>query len=70
PAMPRQGPTRADARRAAKRRRRRVTVDPENLKLSRLVPRALVVAFLAGGTTAFVAHDKAVRLEVDGSPRT
>ncbi len=67
--VPRQGPTRADARRAAKRRRRRVAA-PENLKLSRLVPRALVVAFLAGGTTAFVAHDKAVRLEVDGTPRT
>ncbi|MEU2406154.1 ubiquitin-like domain-containing protein [Streptomyces rubiginosohelvolus] len=70
PAVPRQGPTRADARRAAKRRRRRVVVDPQNLKLSRLVPRALVVAFLAGGTTAFVAHDKAVQLEVDGTPRT
>ncbi|MFC8283782.1 ubiquitin-like domain-containing protein [Streptomyces cyaneofuscatus] len=69
PAMPRQGPTRAEARRAAKRRRPRVA-DPENLKLRRLVPQALVVAFLAGGTTAFVAHDKAVRLDVDGTPRT
>ncbi|PVC85910.1 resuscitation-promoting factor [Streptomyces sp. CS131] len=69
PTVPRQGPTRAEARRAAKRRRAFVA-DPENLKLSRLVPRALVVAFLAGGTTAFVAHDKAVRLEVDGTPRT
>ncbi|MGW1292907.1 ubiquitin-like domain-containing protein [Streptomyces sp. NPDC002533] len=69
PTVPRQGPTRAEVRRAAKRRRSFVT-DPENLKLSRLVPRALVVAFLAGGTTAFVAHDKAVRLEVDGAPRT
>ncbi|NEC34299.1 resuscitation-promoting factor protein RpfB, partial [Streptomyces rubrogriseus] len=38
--------------------------------LRRLVPRALVVAFLAGGTTAFVAKDKAVELTVDGSPRT
>ncbi|MCY0927270.1 ubiquitin-like domain-containing protein [Streptomyces sp. H27-H1] len=36
----------------------------------RLVPQALVVAFLAGGTTAFVAADKAVRLTVDGVPRT
>ncbi|MFD3976826.1 ubiquitin-like domain-containing protein [Streptomyces cyaneofuscatus] len=69
PAPPRQGPTRAEARRAAKRRRTRVA-DPERLKLGRLVPRALVVAFLAGGTTAFVAHDKAVRLDVDGTPRT
>ncbi|GAU68647.1 hypothetical protein SSP35_08_01410 [Streptomyces sp. NBRC 110611] len=34
------------------------------------MPRALVVAFLAGGTTAFIAHDKAVRLNVDGKPRT
>ncbi|MDX3593317.1 ubiquitin-like domain-containing protein [Streptomyces sp. ID03-2B] len=67
PVVPRQGPTRADARRAAKRRRRLVA-GPENLK--RLVPKALVVAFLAGGTTAFVAQDKAVRLEVDGTPRT
>ncbi|MEU8774652.1 ubiquitin-like domain-containing protein [Streptomyces sp. NPDC048606] len=36
----------------------------------RLVPQALVVAFLAGGTSAFVAADKAVRLSVDGVPRT
>ncbi|MGW7516644.1 ubiquitin-like domain-containing protein [Streptomyces sp. NPDC054796] len=38
--------------------------------LRRLLPQALVVAFLAGGTSAFVAHDKAVRLSVDGTPRT
>ncbi|MFE5830130.1 ubiquitin-like domain-containing protein [Streptomyces sp. NPDC056488] len=38
--------------------------------LRRLVPQALVVAFLAGGTTAFVADDKTVRLSVDGVPRT
>lgn len=57
---------RAAARRAA--RRRRAVECPETLR--RLVPRALVVAFLAGGTTAFVAHDKAVRLSVDGAPRT
>lgn len=67
PAVPRQGPTRADARRAAKRRRALVA-RPENLR--RLLPQALVVAFLAGGTTAFVADDKAVRLSVDGTPRT
>ncbi|MFD3521936.1 ubiquitin-like domain-containing protein [Streptomyces sp. NPDC058653] len=36
----------------------------------RLVPQALVVAFLAGGTSAFVADDKAVELSVDGAPRT
>ncbi|MFE2171321.1 ubiquitin-like domain-containing protein, partial [Streptomyces sp. NPDC059447] len=35
----------------------------------RIVPQALVVAFLAGGTTAFVAADKTVRLTVDGVPR-
>lgn len=32
----------------------------------RLVPQAAVVAVLAGGTSAFVAHDKAVELDVDG----
>ncbi|MFJ6484329.1 MULTISPECIES: ubiquitin-like domain-containing protein [unclassified Streptomyces] len=36
----------------------------------RIVPQALVVAFLAGGTTAFVAADKSVRLTVDGVLRT
>jgi uncharacterized protein YabE (DUF348 family) len=34
------------------------------------VPQALVVAFLAGGTSAFVANDKAIELSVDGAPRT
>ncbi|WSC37474.1 ubiquitin-like domain-containing protein [Streptomyces sp. NBC_01763] len=57
---------RAGARRAA--HRRKAPARPENLR--RLVPQALVVAFLAGGTTAFVAHDKAVKLNVDGEPRT
>ncbi|WSK01566.1 ubiquitin-like domain-containing protein [Streptomyces sp. NBC_01320] len=57
---------RAEARRAA--RRHRAPVRPENLR--RLVPQALVVAFLAGGTTAFLADDKAVELTVDGEPRT
>ncbi|MEU5363412.1 ubiquitin-like domain-containing protein [Streptomyces sp. NPDC005925] len=38
--------------------------------LRQLLPRALVVAFLAGGTNAFVAEDKAVELSVDGRPRT
>ncbi|UYQ66522.1 resuscitation-promoting factor [Streptomyces peucetius] len=56
--------------RAARRgaRRRRSAQRPEALR--RLVPRALVVAFLAGGTSAFVADDKVVRLTVDGVPRT
>ncbi|MEU1037366.1 ubiquitin-like domain-containing protein [Streptomyces sp. NPDC005907] len=57
---------RAGARRAARRRRTAVRQDP----LRRLLPQALVVAFLAGGTTAFVAEDKAVELTVDGRPRT
>ncbi|WUM96188.1 ubiquitin-like domain-containing protein [Streptomyces sp. NBC_00322] len=72
--LPRQGPAldaegpggRAEARRAA--RRRRAGEKPDTLR--RLVPQALVVAFLAGGTSAFVASDKAVRLTVDGVPRT
>ncbi|MET7643985.1 ubiquitin-like domain-containing protein [Streptomyces sp. NPDC005426] len=57
---------RPGARRGA--RRRRAPDRPEQLR--RLVPQALVVAFLAGGTTAFVAEDKAVTLDVDGEPRT
>ncbi|MFC8824828.1 ubiquitin-like domain-containing protein [Streptomyces sp. NPDC057137] len=46
--------------------------DPETGRGSRrrLVPQALVVAVLAGGTSAFVANDKAVELSVDGTPRT
>jgi uncharacterized protein YabE (DUF348 family) len=56
----------AEARRAA--RRHRAPVRPENLR--RLVPQALVLAFLAGGTTAFLADDKAVELTVDGKSRT
>ena len=62
----RPGGGRADARRAA--RRRRVTDRPDALR--RLLPQALVVAFLAGGTSAFVADDKAIELSVDGHPRT
>ncbi|MFI6471796.1 ubiquitin-like domain-containing protein [Streptomyces sp. NPDC050516] len=57
---------RAGARRAA--RRRKSSGGPEGLR--RLVPQALVVAFLAGGTSAFVVSDKAVHLTVDGVPRT
>ncbi|MFD9073038.1 MULTISPECIES: resuscitation-promoting factor [Streptomyces] len=57
---------RAGARRAA--RRRRSAQRPDGLR--RLLPQALVVAFLAGGTSAFVANDKAVQLSVDGKSRT
>ncbi|MER7518980.1 ubiquitin-like domain-containing protein [Streptomyces sp. NPDC126499] len=58
---------RAGARRAARRRKAN---PPAGEGLRRILPQALVVAFLAGGTTAFVADDKAVRLSVDGVPRT
>ncbi|CAL9504511.1 Resuscitation-promoting factor RpfB [Streptomyces sp. enrichment culture] len=57
------------ARRAAHRRRPRYA-QRADASLRRLLPRALVVAFLAGGTTAFVAEDKAVELSVDGGRRT
>ncbi|MER5473648.1 ubiquitin-like domain-containing protein [Streptomyces sp. NPDC002685] len=56
---------RAEARHAA--RRKRATERPDSLR--RLLPQALVVAFLAGGTSAFVANDKAIELSVDGRPR-
>ncbi|MFE0095795.1 ubiquitin-like domain-containing protein, partial [Streptomyces sp. NPDC059015] len=61
---------RAEARRAARRRRSGPFTLGGTDGLRRLIPQALVVAFLAGGTTAFVAADKAVRLSVDGVPRT
>ncbi|WP_328538301.1 ubiquitin-like domain-containing protein [Streptomyces sp. NBC_00344] len=48
--------------------RRKAPDRPDGLR--RLLPQALVVALLAGGTSAFVASDKAVRLSVDGTPRT
>lgn len=53
----------------AARRRRAERSDPASA-MRRLLPQALVVAFLAGGTTAFVAKDKAIELSVDGKPRT
>nr|WP_264935271.1 resuscitation-promoting factor [Streptomyces sp. A012304] len=56
-------------RRAARRRRTRSAERPDS-PMRRLLPQALVVAFLAGGTTAFLAKDKAVELTVDGRPRT
>ncbi|MFF4018003.1 ubiquitin-like domain-containing protein [Streptomyces sp. NPDC001843] len=55
--------------RAGRRRRARRPERPETA-VRRLLPQALVVAVLAGGTTAFVAKDKAVELNVDGRPRT
>ncbi|WP_405735818.1 ubiquitin-like domain-containing protein [Streptomyces sp. NBC_00028] len=56
-------------RRAARRRKPRGPERVDNT-MRRLLPQALVVAFLAGGTTAFVAKDKAIELNVDGKPRT
>lgn len=55
---------RGPARRGSRRARRAGDDRPEGLR--RLLPQALVVVFLAGGTSAFVAHDKAVSLTVDG----
>ncbi|MFJ8825670.1 ubiquitin-like domain-containing protein [Streptomyces sp. NPDC102467] len=57
---------RAAARRAARRKKSEQRPDA----LRRLLPQALVVAFLAGGTSAFVANDKAIQLSVDGKERT
>lgn len=56
---------RAAARRAARKRAAERTDG-----MRQLLPRALVLAALAGGTSAFVAQDKAVRLTVDGRERT
>lgn len=60
------GGGRSGSRRAVRRRR----AADRSGSLRRLVPQALVVAFLAGGTSAFVAKDKAIELTVDGRPRT
>ncbi|MGW3954447.1 ubiquitin-like domain-containing protein [Streptomyces sp. NPDC004752] len=56
-------------RRAAHRRRERYARRSDST-MRRLVPQALVVAFLAGGTSAFVAKDKAIELSVDGKSRS
>ncbi|MFF4254378.1 ubiquitin-like domain-containing protein [Streptomyces sp. NPDC001663] len=61
---------RAGAGRRGARRRRARAAERSDGSVRRLLPQALVVAFLAGGTTAFVAKDKAVELNVDGKPRT
>lgn len=68
PALPRRTPGAAPARRPAHRRRGRYAERADGVR--RLLPQALVVAFLAGGTSAFVAEDKAVELDVDGRNRT
>ncbi|MFD5709595.1 ubiquitin-like domain-containing protein [Streptomyces pharetrae] len=56
-------------RRGARRRKARYAPRSDG-SMRRLLPQALVVAFLAGGTAAFVAEDKAIELSVDGRPRT
>ncbi|MEV5726635.1 ubiquitin-like domain-containing protein [Streptomyces pharetrae] len=56
-------------RRGARRRKARYAPRSDG-SLRRLLPQALVVAFLAGGTAAFVAEDKTIELSVDGRPRT
>ncbi|WP_323138386.1 ubiquitin-like domain-containing protein [Streptomyces sp. NBC_01571] len=68
-AEPRAG-GRAEVRRASRRAPRRRVTAARTDPLRRLLPQALVVAFLAGGTSAFVASDKAIELTVDGKPRT
>ncbi|MFC8229994.1 ubiquitin-like domain-containing protein [Streptomyces sp. NPDC057287] len=57
-------PARPSGHRAVRRHRSA----PEGLR--RLVPRALVLAVLAGGTAAFLTQDKAVQVSVDGTSRT
>ncbi|MER7637661.1 ubiquitin-like domain-containing protein [Streptomyces sp. NPDC126522] len=72
PVFPRQaGTAEPESEPAARHGRRRRADRPDTgSAMRRLVPQALVVAFLAGGTTAFVAKDKAIELNVDGKPRT
>ncbi|WP_078843395.1 ubiquitin-like domain-containing protein [Streptomyces albus] len=66
PGLPREGSAPGGRRRAARRGHRPARLE----RLRRLVPQALVVVAPAGGTWAFLAHDKAVRLSVDGRQRT
>ena|GEM_PF-1196955 len=61
---------RAGASGRGARRRKVRSAERADSSVRRLLPQALVVAFLAGGTTAFVAKDKAIELTVDGKPRT
>ncbi|QDY77186.1 resuscitation-promoting factor [Streptomyces qinzhouensis] len=68
---PAAGPVVDPARARGGRRRRPAVARPARTELLRkLLPQALVVVFLAGGTSAFLVSDKAVRLTVDGVPRT
>ncbi|MGK5729062.1 ubiquitin-like domain-containing protein [Streptomyces sp. URMC 124] len=61
-------PAPAPDRRSGGRGRKRPGADrPDALR--KLLPQALVVAFLAGGTSAFVADDKTVHLNIDGTSR-
>ncbi|ARP71791.1 resuscitation-promoting factor [Streptomyces pluripotens] len=68
-AAPQPGARGGVGRRATRRRRPRSAERPESA-VRRLLPQALVVAFLACGTTAFVAKDKVIELDVDGRQRT
>lgn len=63
--VPRQG-GRPAAHRAVHRRHAAARPDP----LRQLLPQALVVVVLAGGTCALLAGDKEIHLSVDGEPRT
>lgn len=61
----------ADSGRAAARRAARAARSGRrSATVRRLLPQTLVVTLLAGGVSAFVSLDKAVRLSVDGSSRT
>lgn len=60
------GPRRPTGHRAAHGRHAAARPDP----LRRLLPQAVVVAVLAGGTCAVLAGDKEIRLSVDGRQRT
>lgn len=51
--------------RRCRRRKARQRPDP----LRQLLPKVVVLTVLAGGTGAFLVHDKAVRLSVDGHDR-
>ncbi|MFG3384487.1 ubiquitin-like domain-containing protein [Streptomyces sp. NPDC047999] len=65
----RKGARRRGGRRVRRGARRRAPA-PGTGALRRLLPRALVLVVLAGGTTAFLAADKEVRLAADGDSRT
>lgn len=70
PAAPPADPLATGPGRSARRSRRRPADPSEAARRRRLLPQALVVAFLAGGTAAYCADDKTVELTVDGRPRT